>query len=136
MACLDTTVLLDLHGRGGRNVQARARRALEAIAARAEAVVTTRFNVAELYVGVERSGDPKAEAEAVERLLEEFEVLEFDDAAAHHFGSVTAHLQRLGRPAGDMDVLIAAVCLASAQSLLTRNPRHFADIPGLTVEAY
>jgi predicted nucleic acid-binding protein len=35
-----------------------------------------------------------------------------------------------------MDVLIAAVAMANGQELITRNPRHFADIPGLVVATY
>jgi predicted nucleic acid-binding protein len=42
----------------------------------------------------------------------------------------------IGRPAGDMDTLIAAIALAHGQRLVTRNPKHFADVPGLIVESY
>lgn len=136
MACLDTTLLLDVYGKSGRRVAVRAAALLADLQAREEQVVTTRLTIAELYVGLERSSNPAAEARLIEAICEEFEVLEFDDAAARHFGRVTAHLQRVGRPAGDMDVLIAATCLANGHTLATGNPKHFADIPGLTVEAY
>ena len=72
----------------------------------------------------------------IELIVDEFEVLEFDEPAARDFGRITAHLQRLGRPAGDMDVLIAATCVANSHTLATGNPRHFADVPGLVVESY
>ena len=52
------------------------------------------------------------------------------------FATIAAHLTRIGRPAGDMDTLIAAVALANDQTLITRNPRHFADIPGFPTESY
>ena len=50
-------------------------------------------NVAEMYVGVERSTDPAREAEKIEHLIEGLEILEFDDASARIFGAVTARLQ-------------------------------------------
>jgi predicted nucleic acid-binding protein len=44
--------------------------------------------------------------------------------------------QELGRPAGDMDVLIAATALTAGQVLVSDNASHFADIPELLVETY
>ena len=63
-------------------------------------------------------------------------VLDFDDSAARLFAGIAAELRRKGRPAGDMDVLIAATAMAGGHSLVTRNTAHFADIPHLTVETY
>jgi predicted nucleic acid-binding protein len=62
--------------------------------------------------------------------------LEFDDKAAWLFGQITAYLIDLGRPAGDMDVLIAATAIAAGHSVISRDVRHFANIPELTVESY
>jgi predicted nucleic acid-binding protein len=136
MACLDTTLLVDLL----RPHAARKRGAIEkieALARRGETLATTRVNVAELYVGIERSDDPQRDAGRVRKLLDYMDiVLEFDDAAAQEFGRVMAHLQRIGRPAGDMDVLIAATALAHGHCLVTRNPGHFAGIPHLEIEGY
>jgi predicted nucleic acid-binding protein len=135
MACLDTTILIDLVSR--RSVRKRqAVRKIEELAERSQALTTTRFNVAELYVGLARSTRPKDDEEAIGTLLREFEVLEFNDAAARVFGSVTGLLQQIGKPAGDVDVLIAATAMVHGHSLITRNARHFRHIPHLTVEDY
>jgi tRNA(fMet)-specific endonuclease VapC len=136
MACLDTAFLLDLQGRGGRAVQARARQKLEELSAANESLTTTRFNVAELWVGVERSEDPQKEAESVGSLLAPLEVLDFDHAAAEVFGRSMAFLMKAGRVTGDMDLLIASVALVNGQTVITRNAKHFSGIPGLTVESY
>lgn len=136
MACLDTTVFLDLMGRSGRANAAAAAAAVVQLRAAEQEIVTTRFTYAELYVGVERSRDPSAEAARVESALAEVPILEFGEAAALLFASQSAHLRRLGRPAGDLDVLIAATAMARGHALLTRNKRHFADIPGLDVRGY
>jgi predicted nucleic acid-binding protein len=53
------------------------------------------------------------------------------------FARITAEKRRKGASIGDMDALIAATTLAAGQGLLvTRNPSHFANVPGLEVEDY
>jgi len=135
MACLDTTFLIDLGRQSGAR-QTRARTKLRDLAERGERLSTTRFNVAEIDVGVFRSDDAQRERKAVEAVLSGLAILEFGQDESAVFGRLIAHLQQLGRPAGDMDALIAATALVAGETLVTRNPKHFADIPGLTVEAY
>lgn len=122
MACLDTSLLIDAAGRGGNASSSRSH--------------PTRFNVAELWVGVERSRDREAEIQAVEGILSPLAVLDFDESAARVFGRITAHLAAAGRPRGDMDVLIASVVLVHGERIVTGNARHFEGIPGLAVEDY
>jgi len=135
MACLDTTILIDLAGRTASRREQAARK-IEELAGRGQGLVTTRFNVAELYVGVSQSKRPQEDEKAIHTLLSEFEILEFNDAAAKLFGFVTGFLQQIGKPAGDMDVLIAATAMAYGHTLVTRNSRHFRHIPHLIVEEY
>jgi len=133
MACLDTSFFIDL---AGGKYKARAWRKMAELSRRAEPLVTTRLNIAELYVGVARSDYPKQEERALQAILDNFGVLEFDDKAAPLFGQITAYLQQIGRPAGDMDVLIAATAMANGYTLITRDKKHFANIPQLTIETY
>jgi len=135
MACLDTTILIDLLGKpSSRKQQAVGK--IKELAEGGEAVTTTRFNIAELYVGVARSKHPEADERVIDALLSDFETLEFTAAAARVFGSITAYLQQIGKPAGDMDVLIAATAMVHGHTLVTRNTRHFRHIPELIVEQY
>jgi len=135
VACLDTTVLADL-ARSGGVWKRRALEKVQELVHRGESLVTTRFNVAEMYVGVQRADDPEREERALSALLRELDVLDFDDRAARLFGQITAYLQRIGRPPGDMDVLIAATSMAAGHCLITRNLAHFQDVPQLTLEGY
>ncbi len=135
MACLDTTILIDLGGKTSPRRE-RAIRKIEELAGKGDSLATTRFNLAELYVGVARSQCPEEDEKAIRSLLSEFEILEFNDAAARVFGSITGFLQRIGKPAGDMDVLIAATAIVHGHALITRNSRHFRYIPRLMVEEY
>src|ERR1041385_2436024 len=130
MACLDTAFLLDL------GLRARARRKLEALAASEEALTTTRFNVAELWVSVERSSNMEEETAAVRRLISPLIILDFHQDSAEVFGRSMAVMMRAGKRTGDMDLLIASVALVHGQSLVTRNLKHFTGIPGLRVESY
>jgi len=135
MACLDTTILIDLLGNKSANKE-RAFAKIDQLTGDSEPLYTTRFNLAELYVGIERSKSPKAEEKLIGHLLKFIKVLEFDERSARLFGQITAYLQMIGKPAGDMDVLIAATSLGSTQKLITRNARHFENIPQLKVEEY
>lgn len=135
MACLDTTILIDLLSRTSARKR-QAVRKVEELAEKGQALTTTRFNVAELYVGLAKSTRPEEDEEAIGTLLHEFEVLEFNDAAARVFGSITGFLQQIGSPTGDMDVLIASTAMVHGHSLITRNARHFRQIPHLIVEDY
>ncbi len=136
MACLDTTMLVDLLGRNGRTIQVRAQGKFRELVTREGPRTTTRLNLAELWVGVERSRDRELERERMRRLIRPLTILEFDEESAELFGRITAHQQRLGRPVGDMDALIAAVVVAHGERLVTRNPRDFENVPGLRVETY
>ncbi len=135
MPVLDTNVLLDLLGRNGRRNQSAAREKLKRLADAGELVVT-RFTRAELYMGVELAPNPVKARAVADDVLADYPVLEFTEGAAVVYGRITAHLRRIGRPTGQIDALIAAVTLANGRTLVTRNPKHFADVPGLAVESY
>ena len=136
MALLDTTVLIDLT-RSRRSVpRQRAQVYLTDLLRRGDTLYTSRINEAEFRVGPRRSADPVRALAEVEAVLFRCLIFEFDVRAALLFAETKARLLNIGRPSGDPDIQIAAVALASGQTLVTRNPKHFADVPGLLVETY
>ena len=136
MALLDTNVLIDL-SRGARTETSRRATAVVLMRLRrGESIFTSRIAEAEFRVGPFRSSDPARELAKVEDVLLQCPILEFDGRAAATFAEIKAHLLDIGRPPGDMDVQIAAVALIHGQTLITRNAKHFADVPGLAVESY
>ena len=136
MAVADTSFLLDLT-RGPRSrIGGKARALLRGLVADDEPLATTRFNVAELLVGVSRARDSKAERSKIEHLLRPFTILEFHDSSAEVFGRIVGHLQASGTTIGDMDALIAAVALQAGHPVITRNVRHFERVVGLRVISY
>ncbi len=77
-----------------------------------------------------------AERDKIEHVLNGFGVLDLDEDSARQFARYKAHLLDIGRPVGDMDILIGAIAYVRSQTLITRNRRHFADMPGLAGEGY
>ncbi len=67
-----------------------------------------------------------------ESLLEDCTALPIDAAAAAEFDRLRDNkkLKKVGRA----DLLIAAIALARRATVVTRNTRHFRDVPGLRVE--
>ncbi|RZK24991.1 MAG: type II toxin-antitoxin system VapC family toxin, partial [Hymenobacter sp.] len=50
------------------------------------------------------------------------------------FAEVKAHLRQLGRSVDSFDLLIGSTALAHDLTLVTRNTRHFADMPSIVLE--
>jgi tRNA(fMet)-specific endonuclease VapC len=136
MALLDTTVYVDLRGRGGARRKAEAEAIIRQLIQAGDMLVTSRVNVAEILCGVELPNDRPNEQKAVNDYLARIGVLELDDQAARRFAVIRADLQKRGRLAGDMDTLIGAIALANGHAIVTRNSAHFANMPGLTVIGY
>jgi tRNA(fMet)-specific endonuclease VapC len=66
-----------------------------------------------------------------EELLAQIWVVPLDEAAAVEFDRLRA--ARRVRQIGRADLLIASIALAQRATLVTRNVRHFQQVPGLTV---
>jgi len=136
VALLDTTVLVDLGRRPDAPPHHRARTAVHELIAGGQTLFASRINEAEFLVGPEMSRDREKELDRVNRILAGIVILEFSDEAARHYAVIKSSLLKRGRPAGDCDMLIAAVALANGLPMLTRNPRHFSNIFGLVVNGY
>ena len=67
-----------------------------------------------------------------ERYLANWDVLRFDEAAIAEFDRLRA-LRRL-KKIGRADLLIASISLSRRATLITRNLRHFSQVPGLRLE--
>jgi|CXWL01.1.fsa_nt_gi predicted nucleic acid-binding protein len=136
MALLDTTFLIDLMKEAKKRRSGSATVKLDELIGRGEALRIAVFTIGELYVGVAKGTQPTRERIKVEMALQPFEVVPFEDNTARIFGGVVGELEKRGRPISDMDALIASVALESDELLITRNFRHFQQVPGLRVETY
>jgi tRNA(fMet)-specific endonuclease VapC len=107
---------------------------LEQIGARA--INISSIVLGELEVGARKSRRPEWHTGLVEAFLELVPVVDFDRAAARHYGEIRAHLERRGTPIGPLDQLIAAHARSLDRTLLTMNLREFRRVPGLTCHAW
>ena len=90
----------------------------------------------ELLFGAHKSARP---SENLQRLMTFFAPLlslPFDDVAAAVYGRIRATLERAGTPIGPNDLLIAAIAVAQGATLVSRNLKEFARVPGLRVESW
>lgn len=71
-------------------------------------------------------------------ILQLHRVVAVDLIIAENYGRIVAHLRKSSKitPYSHNDLWIAATARASGSRLLTRNPKHFARIPGLEIIAY
>ena len=70
----------------------------------------------------------------VEALRKQLEVEPLGSDFPQSYARVRAHLESAGLKIGDRDTIIAAHALAVRATLVTRNIREFARVPGLVVE--
>ena len=91
------------------------------------------ITVAELRYGADRKRSRRLHA-LIDVFTAAVEVRAFDEDAARAFGRIGSALADRGTPIGQLDVLIAAHAIALRCTLVTNNVRHFARVPGLSVE--
>ncbi|MFT4040334.1 MAG: type II toxin-antitoxin system VapC family toxin [Thermomicrobiales bacterium] len=102
---------------------------LEGLAGGSPAIST--ISVAEVCEGAFGAPDPEMALARIERFLAQFTALPVTENVAVRFAEIRATLRRQGRPLADMDLLIAATALEHDLTLVSRNARHFARVPGL-----
>jgi tRNA(fMet)-specific endonuclease VapC len=91
--------------------------------------------LAELWYGVENSSSRERNAERLRRVLPELIVWPFTEQAAETYGQIAAHLRRIGRPIGKMDMLIAAIALCLGKTTVVSADGDLTVVPGLTSRA-
>lgn len=136
MPTLDTSALLDLMGKSGNRRRLAIADLVNHFLAQGKNVSTTRICVAELRVGIHRAKDPQAEAKVVDALLKKLRIIELTPSAAELFAVFKARLMRLGRPIGNLDLLIAAMTSDDGGFIVTNNANHFGMISELKVIEY
>ncbi len=97
-------------------------------------VCISAITLSELEYGVEKSSYKDKNRLALMKFLAPIEVLDFDNRAAHMFGSIRAYLEKKGKIIGPFDLQIAAHALLRGFTLVTNNKKEFSRIPNLKVE--
>lgn len=90
---------------------------------------------AELRFGVAKLASPRFSA-AVEAWLDGFEIRPWPVEATHHYAEIRCELEKIGRPIGGMDLMIAAHAMSEKSTLVTNNAQEFHRVPNLVVEEW
>lgn len=98
------------------------------------AIAVSVITVLELRQGAEKSRKPEINYAALADFLEPMTVLPFEEPDASAAARIRAHLERLGRPIGDFDSLIAGQALTRELIVVTNNVEEFKRVPDLRIE--
>ena len=88
----------------------------------------------ELYAGAYKLDKPAPILRGIMELLQEVQVLLFDEQCAERFGKVCGGLLRIGKAKSAVDLMIVSVALVHDLTVVTHNTADFQDIPGLRLE--
>ena len=128
---LDTNACIALINGSSELVRKRFSRAVEA----GEEVWVPAVSAFELWYGAEKSMQTDANMRRVKLFLEgPVRALEFGEEDARYAGEIRNALERMGRPIGAYDVLIAGQALSRKLTLVTANVKEFARVKGLDRE--
>jgi tRNA(fMet)-specific endonuclease VapC len=92
------------------------------------------ITLAELEYGIANSSRSMESQTALLEFILPFEILDFTYTAASFYGRIRKELKDMGRPIGDMDMLIASIAMANDLIVVTNNEKEFRRISGLRIE--
>jgi tRNA(fMet)-specific endonuclease VapC len=89
---------------------------------------------AELFLGAEKTSEPKRVRAILENFLEPFEMVSFSNECVMIYSSIRHELEKKGQKIGPNDFLIAATVLANHGTLVTHNVDEYSRIPQLKIQ--
>jgi tRNA(fMet)-specific endonuclease VapC len=89
------------------------------------ALHVSRITIAELLVLTHKNPGSRINQDRIEELARTLVFVDLDDAAWAMFSLTKAHLQRIGRPVGDFDILQASIAVVRDLTLVTNNVDHY-----------
>jgi len=87
----------------------------------------------ELEVGIAKSSSSGRRRAELDNVAEAVNILSFGRKEARAAAAVRADLERIGKPIGPLDTLIAGTALANHATLVTHNTSEFGRVPNLEV---
>ncbi len=123
--CIDTNILVDIL-RGNPNTLNLIKN-LE----KNSILATTYINLFELYYGAALSTNKKINIKKVDDIASTLELLNLSEDSTKIAGIILADLKNKGISIEFRDLLIAAISIINKFELLTKNKKHFENIPQL-----
>jgi len=101
-----------------------------------EEIFITVTSIAELSYGLHNSKQPRNKLADLVKLIGSIEIIGIGLPTSFKFGEIKAQLLSTGKPIDDFDVFIASSCLVHDCILVTRNKKHYQNIPGLKIHEF
>lgn len=95
---------------------------------------TSSIVLGELYAGAYMLGNPTHLLSLIADLLQDVNLLPFDEHCAEEFGKLRGVLHAHGVAISPIDLQIAAVASVHSLTLVTNNTKDFQRVPGLQLE--
>lgn len=89
---------------------------------------------AELVLGAYKGKAPEKTLDKLEKFLQPFEVIPFEDQTAYVYARIRSVIEKEGNTIGPNNLIIAAIALFHEATLVTNNVNEFSRIKGLTIE--
>ena len=94
------------------------------------------ISVMELWRGAAQSIKKDEEKRKVNDLLDSLVIYNFSEHEAKKSGEIESNLVSEGKMIDIEDVMIAGTALTKGEKIITRNVKHFENIPSLKVQSY
>lgn len=91
------------------------------------------ITLSELRYGAEKSQNQQKNHDALSEFTAVLNIVQFDEKAAFHYGSIRTYLEKSGKIIGPLDTLIGAHARSLGLTLVTNNIKEFDRIPHLKV---
>ena len=131
MICLDTNAVITLLNERDSSIETRLQRAMK----RGTPATVSTLVLFELLYGAAKSAQRERNtARVADFMAGRIGPLHFDAEDAREAADIRVSLERVGKPIGPYDVIIAAQARRRGALLVTANEREFARVPGLRTE--
>jgi len=98
-----------------------------------EGLAISLISLGELYEGIYFGRDPAGNEKSLRAFLRFVDVLPLNRPIMKRFARIRGELRRQGQLIGDPDILIGATAIQHELVVVTRNDRHFARIPEISL---
>lgn len=125
---LDTNIIIDFLN-GNKEIIEK----IERLEQTNEEFSITPIALSELYKGAFLNNKQEETIKIIENFLNSVAISGFQKEACKIFGEKYAELKKIGKITEEADLIIASICIAENDTLITRNYKHFRNIKGLRI---
>ena len=101
-----------------------------------ESISITTITLCELFKGAYKSSRSKENVSLVHDILQNYELLSLNAKSSEIYGVDFNKLERIGKQTQVLDLMIASIAKSNNLILVTRNKKHFENIPDLKIEEW